>query len=140
MKQFIHKSMALFMAAVVLITTMSFTVDMHFCGETLVDYSFFQKVEGCGMEKTQISKITCENPTLTKKACCSDEQMLKQGQDDLRTSFDALSFQQQLFVTSFTYSYLNLFEGTLSNEVPFIDTSPPLIRQNLQVLHQSFLI
>ncbi len=45
MKQFIHKSMAVFMAAVVLMTTMSFTVDMHYCGDSLVDFSFVQKVE-----------------------------------------------------------------------------------------------
>jgi len=140
MKQFIHKSMAFFMAVVVLMTTMSFTVDIHYCGDTLVDFSLYQKAEGCGMEKAQASKIACENPMLSQKSCCSDEQIVKQGQDDLKVSFDKLTFDQQVFVASFTYTYINLFEGTTSKEVPFTDPSPPFIRQDLQVLHQTFLI
>jgi hypothetical protein len=140
MKQIIHKSMAFFMAVVVLMTTTSFTVDMHYCGEKLVDFSFFQKAEGCGMEKAQVSKIACQNPMLTQKACCSDEQMIKQGQDDLKISFDKLSFEQQVFVASLTYSYLNLFEGTTSTDVPFKDYPPPFVKRDVQVLHQTFLI
>ena len=38
MKKFLHKSMAILMAVVVLFTTMSFTVDMHYCGDSLVDF------------------------------------------------------------------------------------------------------
>ena len=130
MKQFIHKSMAVFMAAVVLMTTMSFTVDMHYCGDILVDFSFVQQVETCGMEKAQVT-VSCEKPTLSKKSCCSDEQMVKQGQD---------GFEQQVFVASFTYSYLNLFEGTATTDVPFVAYSPPFVKQDVQVLHQTFLI
>lgn len=140
MKQIIHKSIALFMAAVVLMTTMSFTVDMHYCGETLVDFSFFQKAEGCGMEKAQASKIACENPMLTQKSCCSDEQLTIDGQDDLKNNFSNLTFEQKVFVASFTYSYISLFEETTSNEVPFFDYAPPFVKRDVQVLHQTFLI
>ena len=139
MKQFIHKSMAVFMAAVVLMTTMSFTVDMHYCGDTLVDFSFVQQVETCGMEKEQVT-TSCEKLMVSQKSCCSDEQMVKQGQDDLKVSFDSLSFEQQVFVASFTYSYLNLFEGTATTDVPFVAYSPPFVKQDVQVLHQTFLI
>ena len=110
MKQFIHKSMAIFMAAVVLMITMSFTIDMHYCGDSLVDFSFVQKVKTCGMEKAQAT-ISCENPTPSEKTCCTDKQVVKEGKDDLKVSFDQLTLEQQVFVASFTYSYLSLFEG-----------------------------
>ena len=57
MKQLIHKSMTVFMAAVVLMTTMSFTIDMHYCGDSLVDFSFVQKAETCGMEKAKLLTV-----------------------------------------------------------------------------------
>ncbi|WP_179022160.1 HYC_CC_PP family protein [Winogradskyella forsetii] len=139
MKQFIHKSMAVFMAAVVLMTTMSFTVDMHYCGDNLVDFSFIQSAKTCGMEKVQATKGR-EKPMLSEKSCCSDEQMVKQGQDDLKTSFDTLSFEQQTFIAAFTYSYIKLFEGTASTDVSYKDYPPPFVKRDVQVLHQTFLI
>jgi len=139
MKQLIHKSMAIFMACVVLVTTMSFTVDMHYCGDTLVDFSFIQSAKTCGMEKAQPVK-SCENPKMTSTSCCSDEQIIKEGKDDLKISFDTLSFEQQTFIAAFTYSYINLFEGTESKEVPFEDYPRPFVKRDVQVLHQTFLI
>lgn len=139
MKRPIHKLMAVFMAAVVLMTTMSFVVDVHYCGNTLIDFSFVQQVKTCGMEKSQAIS-GCENPTLSKKSCCADKQLIKKGKEDLKTSFDNLTFEQQVFVASFTYSYISLFEGTETKVVPFVAYSPPFIRQDLQVLHQAFLI
>lgn len=139
MKQFIHKSMAVFMAAVVLMTTMSFTVDMHYCGEILVDFSLFHQVESCGMEKAQ-GITNCETSTISEKSCCTDKLLIIEGQEDLKVSFDYLTLEQQVFVASFTFSYISLFEGTESNKIPFIDYAPPFLKQDVQVLHQTFLI
>ena len=50
MKQFFYKIMSLAMAFVVLFSTMSFTVNMHYCGDTLVETAIFHKAKGCGME------------------------------------------------------------------------------------------
>ncbi len=139
MKSIIHKSLAVFMAGVVLFTTMSFAVDIHYCGDTLVDFSFVQKVDTCGMEK-MADTSSCENPSVSEKSCCKDHQFVKQGQDDLKLSFDQLSFGQQIFVASFAYSYISLFEATQSTEVPFVAYPPPFIERDVQVLHQTFLI
>ena len=139
MKQFIHKSIAICMAFVVLMTTMSFTIDMHYCGDTMVDYSFFHNVDTCGMEKAELAS-SCENPEMKKKSCCSDEQLIVEGQDDLKDTFHTLTFEQHIFVASFAYSYINLFEGTVSKEVPIVDYLPPFVKRDVQVLHQIFLI
>jgi hypothetical protein len=139
MKQLFHRSIAMCMTIVVLMTTTSFTIDMHYCGDTMVDYSFFHNASTCKMEKA-ILTASCGNPEMKKQSCCSDEQLIVTGQDDLKDNFSKLTFEQQVFVASFTYSYISLFEGTISNEVAFVDDSPPFIKRDVQVLHQSFLI
>ena len=139
MKSVIHKSLAIFMAGVVLFTTMSFALDVHYCGDTMVDFSFIQKVDTCGMEKIS-NASSCENSSISEKSCCKDHQFVKQAQEDLKISFDQFSFGQQLFVVSFAYSYISLFEATNSTEASFADYPPPFIERDVQVLHQTFLI
>lgn len=138
MKKVFHKIVSVLMAFVVMFTTMSFTVDMHYCGDSLVDFSLFQKAESCGMEKAQAVK-DCE-PSISQEPCCSDQKIFKKANHDLKTSFDKLSFEQQTFVTTFFYAYLNLFEELDENIVPFKDYHPPFLEQDVLVLNQVFLI
>lgn len=139
MKQIFHKILSVLMAFVVLFTTMSFTVNMHYCGDSLVDFSVFKSAEICGMEKAQPVK-SCENPTMNEKDCCTDQQLVKEGQDDLKTSFNKLTFEQQTFVATFFYTYINLFEGLDENIVPFKDYSPPFVERDIQTLYETYLI
>ncbi len=139
MKKVFHKILSVSMAFVVLFTTMSFTVDMHYCGDSLVDFSLFAKAEGCGMEKAQLAKSS-ENPSMTSTSCCTDKQIVKVGSDDLKTSFDKPTFEQQTFVATFFYTYINLFEGLDKNVVPFKDYSPPYVERNIQILYETYLI
>ena len=138
MKSFFHKITAATLATLVLFTTMSFTVDMHYCGDTLVDFSLFDKVETCGMEK-QVPTKACGNE-LTEKSCCSELQIVMEGQEDLKLTFDTLNLEQQVFVASFFYSYINLFEGLDENIIPFKDYNPPFLIRDIQKLHETYLI
>ena len=54
MKKISHKILATVMAFVVLFSTMSFTIDMHFCGDTLVAVSMFQKATAIGRKDTRL--------------------------------------------------------------------------------------
>ena len=137
MKKLAHKFVSVLMAVVVLLTTMSFSIDMHYCGDMLVDFSIVEQVKSCGMEKVETD---CDNLNITQKSCCTDTQLIVDGVDNMKVSFDQLSFNQQLFVTSFTYSYLNLYRGIESNKISFKDYPPPFVKQDVQVLHQTFLI
>jgi hypothetical protein len=65
MKAMLHKVMAMCMALIVLMTTTSFTVAMHYCGDTLVSYSFSHKAEGCGMEKVATATL-CDQERMQK--------------------------------------------------------------------------
>lgn len=138
MKQVFHKIMAIFMGFVVLFSTMSYTIEMHYCGNTMVDFSF-DKVESCGMEKSQVA-TSCENPTISQDSCCSNEKLVVVGQNDLKDTIVNFDIEQQIFIVAFTYSYFNLFEESNFNQDPFVDYAPPFVKRNVQVLNQTFLI
>ncbi|WP_430466794.1 HYC_CC_PP family protein [Winogradskyella ouciana] len=137
MKKVCHKILSFTLALVVMFSTMSFTFNMHYCGGTLVETALFEQVKGCGMDMSNPSVESC---SIAKKDCCDNKQEVVDGQDELQISFDTLSFEQQMFITAFTYSYINLFEGTESKEVPFEDYPRPFVKRDVQVLHQTFLI
>ena len=138
MKQVFHKFGAVSMAFLVLFTTMSFTVNMHYCGEMLVDYSFTQHVKTCGMD-VQTSPESCDS-NITKDSCCKDKQLIVEGEDNIKLSFENLSLEQQTFLATFVYSYIDLFEIVEENNDSFKDYSPPYLIEDISVLHQTFLI
>ncbi|NKI26613.1 hypothetical protein HCG49_08560 [Arenibacter sp. 6A1] len=138
MKNIFRQIAAFSLALLVLLSTMSFSVDMHFCGKTLVDYSFFDKVDSCGMEMMQ--PAANEACSIVIDDCCKEENILVEGQDDLKISFDSLTFQQQVFVIAYSYSFLSLLEGDIKNKVPFGDYTPPLLIRDIHILDETFLI
>ena len=138
MKAFIKNITSMFLAFLVLFTTMSFTVNMHYCGDTLVDTAIFQKVKTCGMNMQKAT--TTSECAITKKNCCNSEQIVVDGQDELQLSIDTLTFDQQLFITSIVYTYINLFEGLDRKPIPFNDYSAPLIVKDIQVLDEVYII
>ena len=119
-----------------LCSTVSFTIEKHFCGDTLVDVSVFSEADKCKMEPLGIVA-----DGITKKPCCKDEVNMVKGQDELIVkTFDDLNAEQQLFAATFTYSYINLFEGLPQLVIPHKDYSPPNLFADIQVLDQVFLI
>lgn len=126
------------MAPIVLLSTISFTVDSHYCGDILVDSSLFGQAKACGMEVQQQSPSSeCD---ITKKDCCSDEQVIIEGQDTLKTSFDKLEKDQQLFVATFIHTYINLFFKPQSDLNSYKDYTPPPLVKDIHILDQTFLI
>jgi hypothetical protein len=137
MKQASHKIMSLLMAFVVLFSMMSFTVNMHYCGDTLVETTLFNKAKGCGME---MEKPSTEGCSITKKNCCDDKQLVIDGQDELKLNFDKLTFEQQQFVASFVYTYINLFEGLDKNVSSYEEYKPPLVVKQIFKIDETYLI
>ena len=80
------------MGLLVFLSTMSFTIESHYCGDVLVDTSVLGKVESCGMEVQQ--KPSSKECDITKKNCCSDEQLVVDGQDNLKISFDLINSEK----------------------------------------------
>ena len=137
MKKIFHKILSFAMATVVLLSTMSFTVDMHYCGNTLVDTSIFQKAKTCGME---MEKSSTEGCSITKKNCCSDKLIVIDGQNELQLKVDKVSFEQQVFLATFVYTFINLFEGLENNVSSFEEYKPPLVIRQLYKIDETYLI
>jgi len=129
----IHNVISMVLALLVLVSTVSFTVDKHFCGSILVDLAIFSEAKTCGMEMD--SKMAS-----AEDSCCTNEKTEIEGQDELKISFQSLDLDQQLFVATFTHSYLSLFEGVPLEVIPFKDYTPPILVTDIQVLDQVFLI
>lgn len=132
----IYKVFSVAMALLVLMSTLSFTMEKHFCGDTLIDVAIFTKAIDCGMDIAAVSKISSE-----KQSCCKDELEIVKGQDTLKkTSFDDWHLEQQFFLTALVYSFTNLFEGSPEQVSPHKDYSPPHLVVDIHVLDQVFII
>jgi len=137
MKLVFLKIMSLLMAFVVLFSTMSFTMNMHYCGDTLVETAIFHKAKGCGMEMEKPSTESC---SITKKNCCDDKQLAIEGQDELQLQLDKITFEQQVFIASLVYTYINLFEGLDNNVSSYEEYKPPLVVRQIFKIDETYLI
>ena len=119
-KAILHKTFSVTLSCLVLFSTLSFTVEKHYCGNHLVDVAIFTKAENCGMDLEAFSTANFE-----KKHCCKDEIQVVKGQDKLKKS----SFEDLL-----------LYEGLPEQVIPHKNYSPPNLVADIHVLDQVFLI
>ncbi|MDF0715271.1 hypothetical protein PY092_03840 [Muricauda sp. 334s03] len=136
MKQFFHQIVSSLMALLVLASTVSWTVDKHFCMGRVMDISFFSHAEDCGMEA---GLALMENDDL-KKSCCADESFTMQGQDDLNLAWQDLDLEHQMFLVAFTSTYVDIFVPLEKCPVPNEQYPPPKLVKDIHVLDQVFLI
>lgn len=123
----------------VLFSTTSFTTDVHYCCEKMVDIEVFGKATPCH-QKIQNPEDPTRKCSIGDKDCCSNESFFKQGSDNLNTIAFDFDDQTFIFLHTFFYSYINLFKGLDKKVTPFLDYDPPLISKDLLVLHETFLI
>lgn len=132
-KQMLHKGFSILLAVLVLFSTVSFTVEKHFCGDTLIDVAVFSEAHKCGIEMNEA--------VVAEKHCCKDIVEVVVGQDQLKfSSFEDLDFKQLQFIASFVCTYSNLFENLPKQIIPHKDYSPPNLFLDIQLLNDTFLI
>ncbi len=137
-QQFVSVAMAL----LVFISTLSVSIEKHYCGDHLVDVGIFSDAEDCGMETSDIvlSKAT-EGTVLTKKSCCKDVIDLHEGQDELSVEITKeLNTNQKVFILSMAYVFSGLDFLEPKNNIPFQHYIPPTYSRDFQALNQVFLI
>jgi len=137
MKSVVFKIVSSFMALLVLFSTLSFTLDMHFCGDVLVETAIFKKAKGCGMEMDNPVSNTCE---LTKKNCCSEQQSLICGQDELQISAHEIAVGENVFIAAFFQTYSQLFKTSNNQVSNFTAHAPPMVVRSIYKLDESYLI
>ncbi len=139
MKSVIKKILSFFLAVAILFTTSSFTVDMHFCCNTLVDIAILGKADVC-KDKVQKNISTSTKCELKEKDCCDNQTFVKQGDDTFKKSDSEVEIETPLFLNTFFYCYINLFEGLQENFIPFEDYRPPLLHRDIHTLYETFII
>lgn len=135
MKSLTHKIVSPFLALLVLLSTVSWTVDKHLCMGRVMDTSFFLPANDCGMEMAM--KVLDKEG---ENHCCDDESFTIEGQDDLKLSWEQLSIEAQVFVVSFVQSSFQVNLLPKKNTVPEQIHPPPLIQEDLNLLYEVFLI
>lgn len=136
MKILVTKILSPILAIVVLFSTMSFTVDKHYCGKMLVDIAINKKAKTCGMEM-----VSSSNDSLVgKKSCCQNEHIVILGQDELKKNFDN-SIEFPITTLPVTHSY---FQLESIQELPFFvnvgNHDPPERDLDFQSLYDTYLI
>lgn len=125
------------MALVVLLSTMSFTIDKHYCGDFLVDTAIFKKAKTCGMKMGKSVGSDCETVKLN---CCSDKQIVFDGQDELKKGLDQLSIEQPQLVAILIVLTNYQFNNISNKAIPFREYKPPLVVRQIYKLDESYLI
>ena len=130
------------MAVLVLISTLSVSIEKHYCGDHLVDVAIFSEAESCGMEMTDMDLSTSDDgPGISKKTCCTDVVNLFQGQDELSVEkTQVLNTDQKVFILAFTAVFSGLITVETEKNPPFEHYSPPMLDEDIQVLNEVFLI
>lgn len=131
-----HKVFSVTLSFLVLFSTLSLTIEKHFCGDKLMDVAIFTESEKCAMEAFEI-----EQAKITKQSCCKDEIDVIEGLSQLTTnSFEDLDNLQKQVLTAFSFSYLNLFEALPNLIIPHKDYAPPMLIKDIHVLDETYLI
>jgi len=83
------------MSLLLLLSTLTWTVDAHLCMGRTMDVAFFTKADSCGMEAMVVDGL--------ENHCCANETVVIVGQDDLQgASFNADLQQQPIFIGNTT--------------------------------------
>jgi len=137
MKLIIRNISATILSFIVMFSSMSFTIDEHFCGSRLMDVSYFGDADNCGMDEIDMSS----NISVFKKNnCCKDQITLLQSSIFNKEKFINLQHLDAEVLFFKANSYLGAYKDIAIEIEYYTDFSPPDIAQDFQVLHQVFLI
>ncbi|MCF6222323.1 MAG: hypothetical protein L3J34_01215 [Flavobacteriaceae bacterium] len=126
MKLYLKNIASIFLASIVFLSTMSFSMNIHHCMNNMME-------ESCTME-TELSPTNCN--LVSNNKCCSTDIIIKVADNELKKT----TINNYSDTVIFLYAYINLFEGLEENIIPFLNYDSPLISKDLQVINETFLI
>ncbi len=150
------KLFAILLAFIFLATNLPLAITTHFCSGQAVESALVLKgnTVDCGMNKISKMKTTsCTNifttqtlkDELKKTPCCQNHSQVFEITDDYNNSSelsiptDYSSFQI-FFVTAFIKTFFDWFFSDFEFSVNYLIPSPPLLKQDIVILFQCFLI
>lgn len=136
MREVFRKITAVLMVAILLLSTTSFSIYKHFCGDNLVAIST-EKVDSCCDSEINIKS---NKLNFSEKDCCKNETSYKDIQIFDTTNSVKITKSQSLFLTSLYYNFIEKSTYVNTTKNYYKDFSPPKLVSNKQVLFQTFLI
>jgi len=127
-----------FMAWLMLFSSSTFAMNLHFCGDELAGVSFGDLEMIC--EMTTHHSPERDDCKFHKKNCCHTQKFIKNGANELQNGEKSLMPHQQVFAAAFVLSYVSLFQEQSQKDAPFKNYIPPLLVKDIHVLHETFLI
>ena len=137
MNTIVKKISTTLLSFIVLFSSMSFTIDKHYCGNNLMDVSYFGDADNCGSEEVTMNSRTS---LIKQNNCCKDETTLLESSIFNKEKFINLQHVDAEVLFFKANSYLGTYKDIAIEIEYYTDFSPPDIAQDIQVLHQAFLI
>ncbi len=133
MKVLIFKLQASSMALLLLLSTISWTVEKHICKGAVTDIAFFSQPRDCCMEESFTTGFN-------NSQCCGDEVFTLAGQNELHFNGIDFDFLPSVFLTVDRISVVHPFHALSKKEGNPSSYPRPLQMRDLNILHQVFLI
>ena len=137
MNTIVKKISTTLLSFIVLFSSMSFAIDEHYCGNNLMDVSYFGDADNCGSEEVTMNS---SSSTVKQNNCCKNETTLLESSIFNKEKFINLQHVDAEVLFFKANSYLGTYKDTAIEIEYYTDFSPPDIAQDIQVLHQAFLI
>jgi hypothetical protein len=138
MKKIISNIGVFLLTALLLFSSVSFTVEKHLCGGQVFSESFFGKAEICGMDD-DLCKVENNNASVSKKSCCKDEIQLINGSVFEKAPVIKLDNNQQNFII-FNLTDAVLFSQKENRSTQFKNYFPPPNTRDFNILYEVFRI
>ncbi|MHB1105335.1 MAG: HYC_CC_PP family protein [Lutibacter sp.] len=127
------------LTAMVVFSSVSFTVAKHLCGGQVYSESIFGKPEKCGMNDDDC-ELEANNPLYSEKSCCEDEIKFINGSIFEKESSVKLNNKQQQDLSILNSTYTVVFTQKENKSTHFINYFPPPNTHNFNILYQVFRI
>ena len=146
-----QRVVALTLAFLMLMTSVSFAVDMHYCDGELKSVSLFGKAQTCHEKAVEQDKPACphhqkmqqqsNDDEMDKNDCCENKTTIIQADDDrAKSDLVAPTFQQ---LQQFVIAYVIAFHTEITTDkqsIQDISYQSPFISRDIYVLSETFLL
>jgi len=152
-KKLTYRSLSILMAFLVFTSSISFAIDIHYCGGQIKSINFFGEAQSCQKKVKEIKESAkgecCSNENneyshckmkSKKKDCCHNEQIVFEQDNDLKlTDKSTVNLEEISPVLVYVLVSQLFFEfDTKPTFYSYYD--PPLLSQNILVQQQVFRI
>lgn len=140
---------AISLSGLMLLTSVGYSIDMHYCQGKLKSFSVFGKAKSChSLTKTKVycphhQKMMVDNKAcdLDKKNCCSNKTLHFQLDQLQKVHSLDYSLSQQMTPLALAKNVVNWASTDFRiSQLPSVCYKPPLIVKDQIVLKQSFIL